>query len=87
MTTVSAIQVKNVPTDLHEAVRSRATREGKTVGEYVLEVLRRDLQLPGQREWLARVASREPVEGVDGAEAVAEARAERDEELGHADRR
>ena len=52
MSDVSAIQVKNVPPDLHEALRRRAAAEGKTVGEVILEALRRDLRQRTMREWL-----------------------------------
>lgn len=49
---VSAIQVKNVPEELHRALRERAAREGVDLQDYVLQVLRRDLAVPSQREWL-----------------------------------
>lgn len=55
---VSAIQVKNVPEDLHEELRRRAFAEGKTVGEVILEAIRRDLRRQSMREWLDRVGSR-----------------------------
>jgi len=54
---VSAIQVKNVPDDLHDALRERAAAEGKTIGEVILESLRRDLQRQTMRAWLDRVAA------------------------------
>jgi plasmid stability protein len=49
---VSAIQVKNVPADLHDELRRRAAAEGKTVGEVILEALRRDLRRQSLRTWL-----------------------------------
>lgn len=49
---MSAIQVKNVPDDLHAALRERAAAEGKTIGEVILESLRRDLRRQTMREWL-----------------------------------
>jgi plasmid stability protein len=70
---VSAIQVKNVPEDLHEALRERAAAEGKTLGEVILEALRRDLRRQTMRAWLDRVAAtprpwprptREQVDGI-----------------------
>jgi hypothetical protein len=54
---MSAIQVKNVPEDLHEALRDRAVAEGKTLGEVILEALRRDLRRQTMRVWLDRVAA------------------------------
>jgi hypothetical protein len=53
---VSAIQVKNVPPELHEELRRRAAKEGKTVGEVILEALRRDLRQRTMRGWLDNLA-------------------------------
>jgi antitoxin FitA len=55
---MSAIQVKNVPEELHEELRRRAAAEGKTVGDVILEALRRDLRRQSMGEWLERVRSR-----------------------------
>jgi hypothetical protein len=54
---MSAIQVKNVPEDLHAALRERAAAEGKTIGEVILESLRRDLRRQTMREWLDSVVT------------------------------
>ena len=51
-----------------------------TVSDYVLDLLQRDLVLPSRREWLAHLASRQPVE-VDAATLVDAVRAERENEL------
>jgi antitoxin FitA len=76
------LQVKNVRPDLHEAVRKRAAEEGMTMSEYVIDLLRRDLTLPSQRQWLACLGARSPVatgdEIVPALDAVRQAR---DEEL------
>jgi antitoxin FitA len=78
---VGAIQVKDVPEDLHEALRRRAIQEGMTLADYVLDLIRRDLGLPSRREWLERLATREPVEGGDIAVEIRAARAERDAQI------
>ena len=83
---MAAIQVKNVPEELHAALRRRAAEEGVTVSAYVLEVLRRDLQRPSQRAWLAQVMGREPVADVDVVGALDAERRQRDEELDAAHR-
>lgn len=49
---MGAIQVKNVPDDLHEALRRRAADEDIDLQDYVMRLIRRDLSLPSQREWL-----------------------------------
>jgi antitoxin FitA len=78
---MGAIQVKDVPEELHEALRRRAIEEGMTMADYVLDLIRRDLGLPSRREWLERLATREPVEGGDIAEEIRAARAERDAQI------
>jgi plasmid stability protein len=78
---MGALQVKNIPPDLHDAIRRRAAEQGLTVSGYVLELVRRDLAVPSQREWFAELAEREPVERADILEALDAARTARDEEL------
>jgi plasmid stability protein len=81
---MSAIQVKNVPGDLHERLRVRASAEGRSLSDYVLYVLERDLALPTTREWLERLKEDEPVTGVSSEDIVAiihEGRAERDAQI------
>jgi hypothetical protein len=77
---MGAIQVKDVPEELHAALRRRALQEGMTMADYVLDLIRRDLGLPSRRAWLERLATREPVDlGPDAVvEALHAARAERD---------
>lgn len=79
--------MRNVPARLHAKLRTRASVEGKTISDYVLDLLRRDLALPSQREWLETLARREPVEGVDIPETLEAARRERDAERASAGRR
>lgn len=50
---VSAIQVKNVPAALHDELRRRAEETGRTVGELVLEAIRRDLRRRSTSDWIA----------------------------------
>jgi antitoxin FitA len=78
---MGAIQVKDVPEELHEALRRRAIQEGMTLADYVLDLIRRDLGLPSRREWLERLATREPVKGGDIAAEIRAARAERDAQI------
>ncbi|HEY7932789.1 MAG TPA: hypothetical protein VID48_03100 [Solirubrobacteraceae bacterium] len=81
---MGAIQVKNVPTELHDRLRERARREGRNLSEYVLDVLERDLAVPSTREWLARLERDEPVSDIsseDVVRAVQAGRTERDERI------
>lgn len=56
------VQVRNVDDETHEALRQRAAAAGITLGDYVLDLIRRDLRRPARAEWLARVRARPPVE-------------------------
>ncbi|HET9556693.1 MAG TPA: hypothetical protein VFS70_06115, partial [Actinomycetota bacterium] len=69
--------------ELHQALRRRAIQEGMTLADYVLDLIRRDLGLPSRREWLERLATREPVDlGPDDVvEALQAARAEREAQI------
>jgi plasmid stability protein len=83
---MGAIQVKDVPEELHEELRRRAVPEGMTLADYVLDLIRRDLGLPGRREWWDRLATREPVD-IDReviVESIHAARAERDAQIADA---
>jgi hypothetical protein len=81
---VSAIQVKNVPENLHERLRERARSQGRNLSEYVLDVLRRDLAVPTTQEWLERLKREQPVTQITSEEivqAIHEGRAERDAQI------
>jgi antitoxin FitA len=81
---MSAIQVKNVPDELHERLRARARAEGRSMSDYVLYVLERDLALPTTREWLELLKEDEPVTGVSREDILTvlhEGREERDEQI------
>jgi antitoxin FitA len=75
---MSVLQIKNIPPDLHDAIRRRAAEQGLTVSDYILELVRRDLAVPSQREWFAERSGREPVERADILESLDAARAARD---------
>ncbi len=64
---MGAMHVKNISEDLHEAVRQRAEEEGMTVSDYLLTLIRRDLAVPSQRQWLAELSTHTPFNGDDMA--------------------
>ena len=76
--TVAAIQVRDVPADLHRRLRGRAAADRVTLSTYVLRVLERDAGKPSTREWFATLAQREPVLDVDVAGALDGSRSDRD---------
>jgi plasmid stability protein len=84
---VSAIQIKNVPENMHATLRERAGRQGQSLSDYVRRLIEVDLALPTTEEWLERVKKREPVRGISSeriVELIHEGRRERDEQIWNA---
>jgi antitoxin FitA len=75
---VPAIQIRDVPPDLHRRLRERAAADRVTLSAYVLKLLERDAGRPSAREWFAALAGREPVRNVDVAGALDGSRSDRD---------
>lgn len=79
---MGAIQVKNVPKDLHEALRRRAAHEGMDLQSYLLQVIRRELSLPSDTEWLEELRAQPTLSGLPpAAEMLRTSRADREHHL------
>jgi len=75
---MAMVQIRNVPDDLHRRLKARAAEAGMTLSDYLLGELRTLSTRPTMREWLDRVATREPVDVTESpAEALAAERARR----------
>lgn len=71
------LQVKNVPEPIHRKIRAGAQRRGKTVRDFVLDAVLREIE---REEFRTRLAKREPANlGRPAARTLEELRAERDE--------
>lgn len=69
------IQVRNVPEEIHRELKVRAARQGVSLSDYVLELARRDVQLPTMKEWLDRVRAKPRVESdISAADIIREHR-------------
>lgn len=55
------IQIRNVPDALHRELKARAARAGKTLSDYLLDVVRRAVERPEPGELLGRIRERGPV--------------------------
>lgn len=75
------VQVKGVPEEVHAELRRRAGVRGRTVRDYLLDLIIRDQQRPTREEWLERLHQLRPVDA-SGADLVREARQEREQQLG-----
>jgi len=70
------IQIRNVPSDLHRRLKSRAALAGMSLSDYLLGQIREVAERPTLEELRARLESRTPIRpGLSPALAV---RAERD---------
>jgi antitoxin FitA len=72
------IQVRNVPDELHRALKERAAREGTTMSALIVRELPRLVHNPSPEQVLSRIRQRTPVGGPPAAELVAAERARRD---------
>ena len=70
------LQVRNVPEDLHRALKSRAAQMGMSVSDYALVELRRAAERPTREEVLERISKRKPAKLQENAGEAT--RAERD---------
>lgn len=71
------LQIRNVPDDVHRALKERAAREGTTMSELVLRELPRLAQKPSPEQVLARIRSRSSVPGPPAVELIDRERAGR----------
>jgi antitoxin FitA len=55
------IQIRNVPSDMHRELRTRAARESMSLSEYLLRELRHALDRPTLDEMRKRLSRRQPV--------------------------
>jgi len=74
---MTSIQVKNVPSDVHQTLRQRAVGSGQSLQEYLLQLLCEQARTPTLDEVLERAAGRAGG-NFSAAEAVAAVRTERD---------
>jgi len=69
------LQIRDLPDEIHETLRQRATTRGLSLRQYALEVLREHCLQPTLDEWLAGLNRLEPGSlSTPAAEAVREAR-------------
>lgn len=73
---MTMIQIRNVPEQLHRELKARAARAGKTLSDFLLDVIRNAAMRPEPEVLLKQIRERSPVYPSESpAEAV---RAERE---------
>jgi hypothetical protein len=72
------VQIRGVPVALRDRLRRRADGKGLSMSQYVIEILKDDLERPTLAEWLAAVGKSPPSDlgGQTGADLVREGRRE-----------
>ena len=75
---MTALQIRNVPDDLHRRLKARAAQRGQSLSEYAIEILRRAADTPTVEELTERMRSRSPAGDASTAEVVALIRSDRD---------
>jgi len=76
------IQVRGVPVEVRDRVRRRASKLGRSMSDYVLSLIERDLALPTPAEFARRLARLDSVVlDRPAARDIEEIRRERDKEL------
>lgn len=71
------LQIRDVPDEVHEALRRRACKAGLSLSGYALHVLTREVARPTVEEVFARIEARGGGASVTLADAVAAVHAER----------
>ncbi len=56
------IQIRNVPDDVHQALKIRATKAGMSLSEYLLREVTKVAATPTLEDVLERIRRQEPVE-------------------------
>ncbi len=56
------IQIRNVPPKVHRILKARAALAGKSLSDYLLDDLKRDIEKPSMEEWLAKLDEQEPID-------------------------
>lgn len=64
------IQIRNVPDAIHAILKSRAALAGQSLSDYLLDILRRDSEVPTREEMLERLRRLPPLRGLPSAAKV-----------------
>jgi hypothetical protein len=74
---MTMIQIRNVPDELHRALKARAALEGRTLSDLILSELPRLAETPSPEQVMARIRSRSAVGGPAASELIAAERERR----------
>lgn len=75
------LQIRDVPDDVRRTLKARAAACGKSLNSYLLDLVKREAARPTVAEVLDRAMRRAERLDVSGLDVLADARAERDDQL------
>lgn len=75
---MTALQIRNLPGDVHRTLKSRAAQRGMSLSEYAGQILRNEAETLPIEELTARIAAREPVDNVSTVDIVGIIRRDRE---------
>lgn len=75
---VAALQIRNLPEDVHRTLKARAAAKGQSLSEYTAAILRAEAQTPTLEELSAQIAARGPLGTATTDDVVALIRADRE---------
>jgi plasmid stability protein len=75
---MAALQVRDIPDDIHDTLRLRAAAAGQSLSEYALGILRSSTEKPTLAEFRERIRRRGPIGTATTEDVVALIRADRD---------
>jgi len=73
-----ALQIRDLPGELHRTLKARAARRGQSLSDYATEVLRRAAETPTAEELTERIRARGAAGDVGTAEVARRVRRERE---------
>ena len=73
------LQIRGIPLKTRDAVRRKAESKGVSMSQYLIDLIRRDVEKMPLDEWLAMVRKNPPIDiGMPAAELLREAREDDD---------
>jgi plasmid stability protein len=75
---MTALQIRNLPDDVHRRLKARAAERGQSLSEYAAGVLRREAEKLSIDELWERIQARGPAGDIEPGEIARVIRAERE---------
>lgn len=75
---MTALQIRNLPDDVHRRLKSRAAQNGMSLSEYATRILRESVEKPTLDELWERIKARGPAGTATTEDVVAIIRADRE---------